>query len=217
MILFVPESHCALRFGRPVDEDTQRVERKRMVVASGRHKLHLAVDTVILLGVYTRNDEPFDLGRGERRDALLLLEVGNERLEASAEVRIVRRAVAIEDRREEQHLAGTEHIGRHPADRREIDLKTQVRFVLRREASDRRAVEGEVLERVEEELLVVVEHVQSAFDVREADRHRFHFLLPLEPRDVFTLEHARRDARRAILGLPVHLFELLVWDLKKFF
>jgi len=91
-----------------------------------------------------------------------------------------------------------------------------VRLGLAGEAADRGAVEGQVVGRLEQELLVVVEHVQPAFEVGEADRDR------LDPLFVVQVLHPRlADLARVLaadafrLGGEVHLFELVVRDLQE--
>src|SRR5260370_1762320 len=56
---------------------------------------------------------------------------------------------------------------------------TQIAFALRGEAADGRAVEGQVVPALDKELLVVIEHVQPAFQVAEQDRDGLDALLEI--------------------------------------
>jgi hypothetical protein len=79
-----------------------------------------------------------------------------------------------------QHLAGAEDVRRQPVEGRPVDRQSQVRLLLPREAADRRAVEGQIVRRLEQELLVIVQHVQPAFEVGETHGDRLDALLVVE-------------------------------------
>ena len=98
-------------------------------------------------------------------------------LEQAAQVGRVGLAVAAQHLAEHQHLARAEHVGRQPVEGAPVDAQAQVGLLLRREAAHRAAVEGQVVLALEQELLVVVQHVQPAFEVGEAHRHRLDALL----------------------------------------
>ena len=83
----------------------------------------------------------------------------------------VRRAALVDDFAEHQHFAGAEDIGRRPVKCRPVDAQPQIALALRREAANRGAVKGEVVPALDQELLVVVEHVQPAFEVAEEHGH----------------------------------------------
>ena len=188
---------------------------QRVVVAAGGGVLELAGLEVAPLGVPPLEDEPLDLVRDVGHH-VLLRELGGEGLEPGAQVALVRRAVLVADVAEDEHLAGPEHVGGQPVEGRPVDAEPQVGLGLAGEAADRRAVEGEVVGRLQEELLVVVEHVEAALEVGEADGHRLDALLVgqvLHPR---VADLARVLAGHAVgLGLEVHLLQLLVRDLQK--
>src|ERR1039457_3824301 len=65
----------------------------------------------------------------------------------------------------------TEDIRRSAVKRAPVDAQAQIALALRSEAADGRSVEGEVVPAVDQELLVVVEHVQPAFEIAEEHGH----------------------------------------------
>jgi hypothetical protein len=88
--------------------------------------------------------------------------------------------------------------------------------VLLREAADGRAVEGQVVRRLEQELLVVVQHVQPALEVGEAHRHRLEPALVGQVLDALLAHLADVHALDTLaLGFQVHLLELVVRDLEE--
>ncbi len=126
------------------------------------------------------------------------------------------RAVALADLAEDQHLAGAEDVRRQPVEGRPVDRQSQVRLLLPREAADRRAVEGQVVRRLEQELLVIVQHVQPAFEVGEAHGDRLDALLVVEIAHPLFADHVGGPpGQPLLLGLEVHLLQLVVGDLQK--
>ncbi len=215
VVLLVREAERALDLGRGVDEAPQRVAGQRVVVAARRDVLELARLEVAPLGVPALEDEPFDLVR-HVRDHVLLPQLRGEGLEPRAQVAHVGGAVLVADVAEHEHLARAEHVGRQLVERGPVDLEPQVRLGLAREAADRGAVEGEVVRRLEQELLVVVEHVEAALEVGEAHGHR------LDTPLVGQVLHAGVADLPGILPghavglrLQVQLLELVVRDLQK--
>ena len=98
-----------------------------------------------------------------------------------------------------------------PIERAPVDRQAQVALALRGEAADRRAVEGEVVVALEQEFLVVVEHVQAAFEVAEQHRHGLDALLVGEILQPFFLDLVGGDTLPALLLRPqVQLFQLVV-------
>ncbi len=215
VVLLVGEAEGALHLRAVVDELAQRVAGQRVVVAAGRDELEAARLGVAALGVASLEQEALDLVR-DVGDDVLLRQRRAERLEPGPDVAGVGAAVLVLDFAEGQHLARPEDVGRQRVEGRPVDGEAQVGLGLAREAADRRAVEGQVVGRLEQELLVVVEHVHPAFEVGEADRDRLDALLVpevLEPR----LAHLLRILARHAVGLggEVHLFELVVRDLQE--
>ena len=107
-------------------------------------------------------------------------------------------------------------VGRQPVERGPVEREAQVGLRLGRKAADRRAVEGQVVVRLEQELLVVVEHVEAPFEVGEAGRHRLDPALVGEVAEPALGDQPRIGPGEPLgLRLEVHLFELVVRDLKE--
>src|SRR6185503_2055238 len=101
--------------------------------------------------------------------------------------------------------------GRQPVEGRPVDVQPQVGLLLLREAPNRGAVEGEVVRGFQEELLVVIEHVEPAFEIGEAHGDGFDPLLALEVRDALLPDLVRGNPLEArLLGAQVQFLELVV-------
>src|SRR5262245_46079158 len=82
--------------------------------------------------------------------------------------------------------------------------------------ADRGTVEGAVVCGLEQELLVVVQHVETAFEAAGAGRRRLDPLFVGQVFDPGLANLARVLAADAVsLGLEIHLLQLVVRDLKK--
>ena len=121
----------------------------------------------MLFGVFAGEEEAFNLGGCVQRVLLLLEELVGVGLQHAAQVAGVRCAVLVDDVAEDQNLAVAEDVGGHPVEGAPVDAEAQIALLLRGEAADGGAVEGEVLVGAEEELLVVIEQMQAAFEVGE--------------------------------------------------
>ena len=67
MVLLVLETHGALHFCGGINELAQRVQRHRVVVTTGAHKLELARLVVLLLGIATGKKEALNFSGGVER------------------------------------------------------------------------------------------------------------------------------------------------------
>ena len=120
-------------------------------------------------------------------------------------------ALFLDDLAEYQHLARSEEIGRRPVKRAPIDSQSQIAFPLGREAADRGAVERQVVPALDQEFLVVVEHVQAALEVAEAQRHSLDALLVGQILQPLFLQLVTIDAVLALLfRLDVQIFQLAI-------
>jgi hypothetical protein len=211
MVLLVREAHRALRFGRRVDELTQRVTRQGVVVAAGADVLEASGLVVPTLRIAAAEQEPLDLvGRVADR-AVLRVQLVRVRAQQRAHVGVITRAILLAHLAEHEHLARPEYVRRQPVEGGPVDVQPQIRFSLHREPADRRAVEREVVRRLEQELLVVIEHVQPALEIAEADRHSLDPLLLREVAHALLLHVIRRLAVQPLLfRLEVQLLELFV-------
>jgi hypothetical protein len=215
VVLLVGEAERPLHLGRGVDEAAQGVSGKRVVVAARRGVLELPGLEVAALRVAPLEDEALDLV-GDVRDHVLLLQLRRQGLQPRAQVRGVGRTVLVAHVAKDEDLARPEHVGREPVEGRPVDREPQVGLGMPREAADRRAVEGEVVEGLQQELLVVVQHVETAFEVGEAHGHRLDALLVAEVLDPLLPDLAGVLAGHAVgLAGEVHLLQLVVRDLEK--
>src|SRR5581483_6468828 len=109
-----------------------------------------------------------------------------------------------------------ENVRGQPVKSSPIDCQPQIGLGLLRKTANRGAIERQVIGRFEQEFLVVVEHVQTAFEVGEADRDG------LDPLFVGEIAHSLLTnliggcAGQAFrLGFQVHFFKLVVGDLEE--
>ncbi len=92
----------------------------------------------------------------------------------------------------------------------------QIALALRGKAADRRAVERQVVPALDQELLVVVEHVQAAFEVAEQHGDGLDPLLVGQVLQALFLNLVGGNALPALLlGLQVQLFQLCVRKFQK--
>ena len=122
---------------------------------------------VARFGVGAVEEEAFDFIGGVERVALFFVQLVGEGLERAADVGFVRRAVLVDDFAEDENFAGTENVRGAPVERAPVDAEAQIAFALRGKAANRRAVERQIVPALDQKLLVVVEHVQAAFEVAE--------------------------------------------------
>src|SRR5579872_6979693 len=211
MVLFVLEAHGALHFGRGVDESAECIPGEGMVVTAGVDVLELAGFVIVTLSVRSFEEESFNfVGRVE--GVLFLLEefVGVS-LQNAANVARVGCAALVDDFAENQHLAGSEDVGGRPVERSPIDAKAKVALALCGEAADGGAVEGQVVPALEQELLVIVEHVQAAFEIAEEDGNGLNALLITEILGPLFAHLVRGRAIPALLlCLEVEFFQFVV-------
>ena len=131
----------------------------------------------------------------------------------AANVRAVGRAIFINDFAEDEYFAGAEDVRGPPIKSAPIHGQAQIAFALRGESANRGAVEREVVPALYEKFLVVIEHVQTAFQVAEEHGDGFDALLVGEVLDALFLNLVRRKAILALfLGFQVELFEFIVRD-----
>ena len=156
---------------------------------------------IVPLGVEALEEEAFDFVGGVERVAVLLVELVGVAFEHAANVGGVGRAALVDDFAEDQHFAGAEDVGGRPVERAPVDAQAKIAFALRGEAADRGAVEGEVVPALEQKLLVVVEHVQAAFEVAEEHGHGLDALLVGQILEALFLNLVER--RRASCAAPL--------------
>ena len=168
------------------------------------------------LGVGALEEEAFDfIGRVQRVAVLFELPFG-KRFEHAAHVGGVGLAAFVDDFAEDQDFAGPKDVGRTPVECGPVDAEAKIAFALRGEAANGRAVEGQVVVALQQKFLVVVEHVQAAFEVAEHDGHGLNAPFVGQILQPLFLDFGRRDAVQALLlRLQIHLFEFVVGDRQK--
>src|SRR5260370_8241505 len=141
-----------------------------MVVASGVHVAECICLMITTVGVRTLKEECCDVLGGIQRVALFLVQVAREALQKAANVGSVGRAVLVDDISKNKNLASAKDVRRRPVKCVPANTETQVALALRRKAADGRAVNSEVVPALDEELLVVVQHVEATLQVAEQVR-----------------------------------------------
>jgi hypothetical protein len=161
-------------------------------------------------------EEAFDfVGRVQRVPVLLVQALGVS-LEHAADVRGVRRAVLVDDLAEHQHLAGAEDVARAPVEGAPIHVQAKIALLLGGEPADRRSVEGQIVKALDKELLVVIEHVEAAFEVAEQDGDSLDALLVLQVLEAFLLDLVHGHAGLPLrLGSQIQFFQLPVGERQK--
>ena len=126
---------------------------------------------IVALGVGPFEEEALNFVGGIEGVALLFVEIGRVSLEDAANIAGIRRAALVDDFAKDQHFAGAEDIGGRPVECAPVDAEAKIALALRGKSANGRAVEGEIVVALQQELLVVVEHVQPAFEIAEEDGH----------------------------------------------
>jgi hypothetical protein len=184
-----------------------------VIVAAGADELEFVGFAILLLSVLAGEEEALDFGGGVERVTVLFELFVGVGLEHAAHVARVGAAVLVDDVAEDHYLAGAEDVGRNPIEGAPVNAQAQIALLLRRKAADRRAVEGQVLIGLEQELLVVVEQVKAAFEVAEQHGDSLDPLLIGQVLQPLLTNLVGRNAIGAVcLGLQVEFFQLLVGE-----
>ena len=191
VILLVLETHGPLDFRGGINKRAQRIAGQRVVVTAGIDVFELAGFVVIPLRILALEKESFDFVGGVERIALLLVEIVGVALQDSSNVSGVRRTVFVDHVAEDKDFAGSKHIRWRPIKRPPIHGQPQVAFALRGESTDRGAVKRQIVPALNEKLLVVVEHVQTAFEVAEQHGHGLDALFICQILNAFFLNFVR--------------------------
>jgi len=205
-----------MALGAGVDEFAQGVAGQRVIVAAGIDVFELIGLVIAAFGVGAVEEEAFDFVGGVEGVALLLVKALRVAFEDAADIGAVGRAVLIDNLTEDQHLAGAEDIGRCPVEGAPIHIEAKVAFALGGEAADGGAVKSQIVPALDKELLVVIEHVQAAFQVAEQDRDRLDALLVRQVPQALLLNLVHGHATLTLrLGSQVQFFQLPVGEGQK--
>src|SRR6185369_13490110 len=136
---------------------------------------------------------------------------GGVGLQHSAEIGAVGSPIFIDDLAENHHLSRSENVGGTPVEGGPIDGEPQIALFLGREATNRRAVERQVIPALDQELLVVIENVQPAFEVAEQQRHGLDPLLVSQVLEALLLNLLHGNAFHSlILGVQIQFFQFRI-------
>src|SRR3984885_7023153 len=216
MILLILEAHRTLHLGRRVDELPQRIARQRVIIPPLIHILEAASLVIRTLGVHPLKQEPFNLVRRIQRITLLVEQLLRELLQNAANIRAIRSTVLIDHLAEHHHLARAKNIRRHPVKRGPINPQPQIALPLSRKSANRATVEGQVVVALHQELLVVIQHVQTAFKIAEQHRHRLDPPLVGQILQPLLANHiGRNPLPPLLLSSQVQVLEFTVGKLQK--
>src|ERR1051325_5313466 len=148
-----------------------------MVVATSIYILELASLVELALGIGAVEEEPFNFIRGVERVTLFIKLLVGKLLQDAADVRRVGSALLLDDIAEYQNFARPEEIRWGPVERSPVNSQPQIALALRGKTADRRSVKSQVVPALQQELLVVIEHMQTAFQIAEHHRHSLDSLL----------------------------------------
>ena len=211
MILLVLETHGALHFSALVDEQPQRVVGQRMIIAAGTDIFELTGMNVMFFRVHALKHESLDFVGGVEGQPVLLVELGRILLQHGAQVAGVGTAVLVDHLAEYQDFARSKIIRRPPVERAPVHAEPQIAFLLRRESADGRPVKRQVVRILDKEFLVVVEHVQPAFEIAEQQRYSLDSFLVGQVLETFFLNLSDRNALHALfLGMQIQVFKLAI-------
>ncbi len=177
MVLLVLEAHRALHFSYGVDETAQRIAGQRVEIAARVHIFELPCLGKTAFRVDARKQKAFNLIRCVQRVPVLVELLLRQRLQQAARVARIGAAVLIDHVPVHQDFAGAENIRGPVVKRAPVNPQPQIALLLRCKSANRRAVEGQVLVGLQKKLLVVIEHVQAAFQIGEQHRDRLHALV----------------------------------------
>ena len=204
MVFLVPETHRPLCLRRGVDEHFQAVQRQGVEISAGGNKVEPRDFVIGLLDVKPFDQEAFYLGGDLRREAPRLFQPFRQVDEARAEIGFVRGFIAVQDCAEHDDFSRAENVGGQPENAPPVDPEAEVGFFLGGKSPDGGAVESKVVPRVQEVLLVVIEHVEAPLDIGEAERYRFQAFLAFKVRAVFFFKRRWRQGLGRLSRLQVH-------------
>src|ERR1041385_110346 len=177
MVFFVLEAHRALHFSSRIDKFAQRIAWQGVIIAAGVHILKPASFVEFLFRIGARENESFNFVSCIERVAFFLKLLVGKSFQDAANVRRVRSALLLDDIAKNQNLARPKEVRRSPVERTPVNPQPQIALAPRSTAADRRSVKGKVVPALQQELLVVVEPVQTTFQIAEKHSHSLDSLL----------------------------------------
>ena len=164
MIFFIFEPEGALGFGKVIDKLFEWGVGQGVEISAVGDVLETDVGFKSLFGINALEQEPFDF-KGDVWDETAPVEVCAVRFEGTSDVAGIRIAVDAADETEDHHFSGAKDVTGQPAQTAPVDRQAQIRFALSRKTVDRGTVKRQIVVVFFEKLLVVIEHVKTAFEV----------------------------------------------------
>src|SRR5437879_3236962 len=130
MVFLVLKAHRALNFSAGVNELAQRIAGQGVIVTASIYVFELSCVVIALLGVFTLEDEAFNLIRCIERIALFRMQVVGKLLQDASDVSAVRRAAFVSNFAEDEHFAGAKIVGGRPIKCAPIDSQAQIALAL---------------------------------------------------------------------------------------
>ena len=187
-----------------------------MIVAARVDVLEAAGLMESAFSIDTLEEEPFDFVRGVQGVALIAVQLVGVLLEDASQVGAVGLAVFVDDFAEDEHLTRAEDVGGRPVKGVPVEAEAEIALFLCGKAANGGAVKRQIVVRTHEEVLVVVEHVQAAFEVAEDDSDGLDALGVGQIFQALLLDSAEGDALLAlVLGGQVLFGELLIRQFEK--
>src|SRR4029077_13700500 len=182
-----------------------------MIITASVDVFELQRFVVAALSIGALERKVLDFVGGIQSVMLLLVQAVGVTLQCSTNVSSVRRAALVDDLAKHQDLARAKDISWSPVERAPINPQSQITFALRRKSPDRRPIEREVVPTLDEELLVIVKHVQAAFEIAEKHGDRLDPLFIGQILEPLFLDLVSCDAVPALLlRLQIQFFELVI-------
>src|SRR3984893_5460149 len=216
MVFLVLEPHRPLYFRRRIDKRTQRIAGQGMIISASVDVFELQRFVVAALSIGALEKKALDFVGGIQSVTFLFVQVVGVTLQCAANIGCVRRASLVDDLAKDQDFARAKDIRRSPVERAPVNPQPQITFALRRKAPDRRSIEGEVVPTLDEELLVIVKHVQAAFEIAEKHGDRLDPLFIGQILEPLFLDLVSCDAVPALfLRLQIQFFEFVIRECQK--
>src|ERR1700680_2839391 len=216
MVFLVLEPHRPLYFRRRIDKRTQRIAGEGMIISAGVDVFELQRFAVAAVSIGALEKKALDFVGGIQSVTFLFVQVVGVTLQCAANVGSVRLATLVDDLAKDQDFARAKDIRWAPVERAPVNPQSQITFALRRKSPDRRPIEREVVPTLDEKLLVIVKHVQAAFEIAEKHGDRLDPLFIGQILEPLFLDLVSCDAVPALLlRLQIQFFELVIRECQK--
>src|SRR5579885_1790487 len=159
MIFLILKSHGSLHFSGSIDELPQWISGKRMIVAAGIDVFKLACLVITPFRIRALKEKAFNFIGSIQRVSMLLVHFICEGMQNAADVGCIRRPIFVDEFAKHEDLARPEDIGGRPVEGSPINAKAQIACTRRGKTANGGSVERQVIPTLDQELLIVVEHM----------------------------------------------------------